>query len=170
MLTQPDWNIPKHLARFDWDEQENGDTTVKVYPYDTTGDETESKPATKPWFQATFKPDLPIGLPFSAGLFDLFGANTTLAQPPLPHKDSHYKELAGTDRWAATVPGQETLFAQLGVVDLYQGDGDRVDGKDVNAVGDEVFPNFWPGLLPVHPAMKLTDATITFSDPEIWDA
>ncbi|KAI8231006.1 hypothetical protein K4K54_000325 [Colletotrichum sp. SAR 10_86] len=162
------WNIPKHLARFDWTEKENGETTVKIYPHDTTGDLSESMPAKKPWFKATFKPDLVNGLPFSTDLYKILGVNATLAQPPLPSANSTYGELAGTDHWAATVPGQVTDNASLGVYDLDQEDGDVEEGKNTNAVGDEYFPNFWPGLLRFNAGIKLENATITFSEPEIW--
>ncbi|TDZ22920.1 hypothetical protein Cob_v004410 [Colletotrichum orbiculare MAFF 240422] len=162
------WNIPKHLARFDWIESDNGETAVKVYPYDTTGDVNESAPAEKPWFQAKFKPDLLSGLPFSTDLYKILGINATLAQPPLPYADSANGELPGTDHWAATVPGQVTDNASLGIFDLDQGEGDIVDGKGTNAVGDEHFPNFWPGLLRFSPGMKLENTTITFSEPDIW--
>ncbi|KAH7311295.1 hypothetical protein B0I35DRAFT_356947 [Stachybotrys elegans] len=161
------WNIPKHLARFDWTEK-NGATTVKIYPHDTTGDPLESKPAEKPWFKATFTLDLLGGLPFTTDLYDILGVNTTLAQPPLPHAESKYHELAGTNHWAATVPGQATNKASIGIFDLDQGEGDVVEGQTTNVVGDEHYPNFWPGLLRFHPGMKLEDATITFSEPEIW--
>jgi hypothetical protein len=156
------------LARFDWTDKLNGESTVKIYPYDTTGDPSESTPATKPWFQATFKPDLLGGLPFTTDLFNILGVNTTLAQPPLPYTESKYDVLVGTDHWAATIPGQVTDNASLGFFDLGQGDGDVEEGQTTNAVGDEYFPNFWPGLLRFHPGLKLEDATITFSKPEIW--
>src|SRR5688572_7952938 len=121
-----DWNIPKHLARFDWTEGKWGEMTVKVYPHDTTGDPDESTASEKPWFQATFKPALLSGLPFSTDLYNILGVNTTLAQPPLPQAKSHYGELAGTNHWAATVPGQATKRASLQLFDMRQGDGDVV--------------------------------------------
>ncbi|KAI9172825.1 hypothetical protein HJFPF1_02339 [Paramyrothecium foliicola] len=162
------WNIPKHLARFDWSENNRGETTVKIYPHDTTGNPSESEAASKPWFKATFKPDLLSGLPFSTDLYQILGINTTLAQPPLPQADSKYGELAGTQHWAATLPEQETKDASLGFFDLGQGDGDVEEGEMTNAVGDEYFPNFWPGLLRLHPGMKLENATITFNAPLKW--
>ncbi|KAK2054360.1 hypothetical protein LY76DRAFT_686692 [Colletotrichum caudatum] len=162
------WNIPKHLARFDWTENDGGETSVKVYPYDTTGDPSESKPAEKPWFQATFKQLSPGVLPFSTDLYKILGVNASLAQPPLPHAETASDELAGTDHWAATVPGQATDHASLGVFDMSQEGGDVDENTGTNAVGDEYFPNFWPGLLRFHPVTKLENATITFSAPEIW--
>ncbi|GKT65215.1 LOW QUALITY PROTEIN: hypothetical protein ColTof4_07600 [Colletotrichum tofieldiae] len=163
-----DWNIPKHLARFDWTEAEHGETAVKIYPHDTTGDPSESKPAEKPWFQATFKPDLLSGLPFSTDLYKILGVNATLAQPPLPYAKSSFGELAGTNHWATTVPEQATDHASVGIFDLGQEDGDVEGNMGTNIVGDEYFPNFWPGLLRFHPGMKLENATITFNAPGIW--
>ncbi|CAN9128043.1 unnamed protein product [Alternaria sp. RS040] len=162
------WNIPKHLAKFDWVEGDNGESSVKIYPYDTTGDDFESKPADKPWFQATFKPSVPVGLPFSTDLYNLLGVDTLLAQPPLPFGNSTYDELPGTDHWAATTPNQKTDSASLEIIDIYQGDGDVEDGRNTNAVGDEYFPNFWPGLPRLNVGTKLENATITFSAPTIW--
>ncbi|EUC39830.1 hypothetical protein COCMIDRAFT_110435 [Bipolaris oryzae ATCC 44560] len=162
------WNIPKHLARFDWAEGTDGKTSVKIYPHDTTGDPSESKPAEKPWFQATFKPSLLPGIPFSTDLYNLVGVDTLLAQPPLPPGNGTYDELPGTNQWAATMPNQVTKSATLGIMDLDQGEGDVEKGQDTNAVGDEYFPNFWPGIPRLNIATKLANATITFSAPEVW--
>lgn len=166
--SQTDWNIPKHLARFDWTEQDNGETSVKIYPYDTMGDPLESQASEKPWFQATFKPDLLGGLPFSTDLYKIFGVNTTLAQPPLPFGNSTYSELPSTDHWATTVPTQSSDDASIGIFDLGQGDGDVVEGSNTNAVGDEYFPNFWPGLPRFNAGFKLENAAVGFSAPIVW--
>jgi hypothetical protein len=56
----------------------------------------------------------------------------------------------------------------LGVFDLDQGAGD-VGTDGVNAVGDEYFPNFWPGVPRLSAGLRLADATITFGVPEIWE-
>lgn len=108
------------------------------------------------------------GLPFSTDLYKILGVNATLAQPPLPYARSEFGELAGTNHWAATVPEQATDNASFGVFDLGQEDGDVEGNLGTNAVGDEYFPNFWPGLLRFHPGMKLENATIVFNAPEIW--
>jgi hypothetical protein len=161
------WNIPKHLARFDWTNDWRG-TTVKIYPHDTTGDKSEANPAQKPWFQTTFTEVPIVRLPFSTTLYKLLGVDANLAQPPLPSADSKYHELAGTNRWALTEPFQEAKYTSLGVFDMNQAGGDALPGQQVNAVGDEYFKYFWPGLSPVHAGMRLEDAEIGFSDPEIW--
>ncbi|KAI1815457.1 hypothetical protein GGS20DRAFT_330314 [Poronia punctata] len=166
------WNIPKHLARFDWSEDKFGTTTLKLYPHDTTGDATEASPAKKPWFQMKFSDAVTgiVNIPFSAELYNLVGINATLVQPPLPQGEGVHGELPGTNHWAATVPGQASSHTTLGLFDLHQGEGDKLEGKDVNAVGDEFFPNFWPGLPRYNIGLRLADAKITFSDPEIWDS
>lgn len=166
-----DWNIPKHLAQFEWTESD-GQTTVKVFPHDTTGDITESSPAAKPWFQTTFSPD--GGLPFSSDLSELAGIDITLVQPPLPSgPNASYGELPGTSEWAATVPGQTSDFTTLGSFDLYQPDGGDTSGNvtgtiRTNAVGDEYFENFWPGMPRQNVGLKMERATITFGEPEKW--
>ncbi|KAK8068734.1 hypothetical protein PG994_005350 [Apiospora phragmitis] len=163
-----DWNIPKHLAKFDWTEDENGSTTVKVYPFDTMGDAAESGPAGLPFFQTTFAPILD-GLPYSTDLYEWIGINATLAQPPLPAgPGSRHSELAGTSQWRAVVPGQASECSSLGLFDLGQGRGDAVGNTGKNAVGDEVFPNFWPGMPRMNLGLRMDNARISFGSPEIW--
>ncbi|KAK8045632.1 hypothetical protein PG993_005656 [Apiospora rasikravindrae] len=162
------WNIPKHLAKFDWTEEEDGSTTVKVYPFDTTGDPTESGPAPLPFFQTTFSPILG-GLPFSTDLYEWIGINATLAQPPLPaNPDTPHGELAGTQQWRAVVPGQASDRSSIGMFDMGQGQGDAVGNTGKNAVGDEVFPNFWPGMPSLTLGLRMENAKISFGEPEIW--
>lgn len=165
-MTLNSWNIPKHLAKFDWTDNQDGSVTVKVYPYDTTGDVTESYPAELPFFQTTFR-SLLGQLPFTTELYDFLGINSTLAQPPLPQGQDSFGALAGTKDWKVTVPAQRSSKTTLGTFDMDQGEGDAVkDGK--NAVGDEFYPNFWPNMLRYTLGMKMEDATITFSEPEIF--
>ncbi|KAK8185151.1 hypothetical protein HDK77DRAFT_429178 [Phyllosticta capitalensis] len=164
------WDIPKHLARFDWTDNSDGSTTVKIYPYDTEGDSTESKPAAKPWFQTTFTPTLVNNVPFSTDLYKWLGVDATLVQPPLPAgpDDGFYGELPGTDYWAKTVPGQSTDGATLGVFDMDQGEGD-VGANGTNAVGDEYYPNFWPTIGRLNVGLRMDNATITFSEATYWN-
>jgi hypothetical protein len=165
-----DWNIPKHLANFDWTENADGSTTVKVFPYDTTGDPSESTPASKPWFQTTFSP-LAGAVPFSTDTYAYLGINATLAQPPLPNGngDASLGELPGTETWAATVPGEASDQTWLGVFDLQQPNGgDAFAENGTNAVGDEYFEHFWPGMGRFNIGLRQDNATITFDAPERW--
>ncbi|PPJ56347.1 hypothetical protein CBER1_00723 [Cercospora berteroae] len=182
------WNIPKHLARFDWTYSDDGSATVKVYPFDTTGDPTESSPSEKPFFQMTFSPLLPqnllsntltsllpgLGLnkglnlnptiPFTTDLYALLGINATLYQPPVPASNDSFGAITdGGPNWKAVVPGQHSTNSTLGLVNLDQTGGDG-EATGVNAVGDEFFPNFWPGLPKQNVGIRLRDATITFSE------
>jgi hypothetical protein len=164
-----DWNIPKHLARFDWTSNDDGSTSVAIYPFDTTGDPEESYAASKPFFRATLSETL-IGVPpvdFGALIPD--GVPVTLGQPPLPAGNSSYGELVGTDVWGETVLSLDKTTPGAVLADLDQGDGDVVAGGDTNAVGDEFFQNFWPNLGRYNAAVKLGDFTIVFSPAETWN-
>ncbi|KAH7038289.1 uncharacterized protein B0I36DRAFT_346284 [Microdochium trichocladiopsis] len=167
------WNIPKHLARFDWTSHPGGGESVKIYPYDTSGSLSsaiaqETGPSAKPFFSMTFAPTIPVQIPFTTDVFGWLGMEaTTLGHPPIPEGNGVYDELPGTDFWAHTVFGLKGSKASLGLMDLRQAETDEVvSGR--NAVGDEVFPNFWPGMPRWNVALKLTDAMISFSDPETW--
>ncbi|KXJ94858.1 hypothetical protein Micbo1qcDRAFT_221324 [Microdochium bolleyi] len=169
------WNIPKHLARFDWTSTPNGGESVKIYPYDTSPsyaaslDGQETGPSEKPFFSMTFAPTIPISVPFTTDVFGWLGMQAaTLGHPPVPQGKGLYDELVGTDFWAHTVFGLKGSKASLGLMDLKQGNEDEVAGTGRNAVGDENYPNFWPGLPRWNAALKLTGATISFSDPETW--
>ncbi|KAK7511871.1 uncharacterized protein IWZ02DRAFT_409279 [Phyllosticta citriasiana] len=180
------WNIPKHLARFDWTENEDGTTTVKVFPYDTEGDAAESKPAAQPWFQTTFSPKLgqtdPAAKPgfqttlekndpLSTLLDGKVDVSFNLVQPPIPAGPGNgsYGELPGTDHWAKIVPGESADNSVSGLFDMDQGDGD-VAANGTNAVGDEYYPNFWPTLPRMSPGLRMDNATITFGEATYWKA
>lgn len=126
------WNIPKHLARFDWIYGADGSASVKIYPYDTAGDASESRPSEKPFFQMTFAPLLPqnflnntLGtllpgflpnglnlnptVPFTTDLYALLGIDATLVQPPVPQGNDSFGALGvGGPNWKSVVPGQFT--------------------------------------------------------------
>lgn len=190
-----DWNLPKHVARFEWTSNLDGSEHVKVYPHDTTGDATESEPAVKPWFQASFSPllpenllgnvlgalplNLPDGLrdgldlnpriPFSTDLYKLVGINATEVQPPIPARDDKYGVLAsGGSLWKSSIPGQFSTQTSFGTFDLDQSGGDGEE-EGTNAVGDEFYPNFWPGLLRTTVGLRQLDTTITFSAAETFE-
>lgn len=188
--------MPKHIARFDWTSNLDGSENVKVYPYDTTGDETEPEPSEKPWFQATFSPLLPENLlsnvlsalpfdlpdnvkdgldlnpriPFTTDLYKLVGINATQVQPPIPAQDDKYGALAsGGDLWKSSIPGQFSTQTSVGTFDLDQSGGDGEE-EGVNAVGDEFYQNFWPGLLRTTVGLRQLDTDITFSAPQVFEA
>ncbi|KEZ46292.1 Uncharacterized protein SAPIO_CDS1213 [Scedosporium apiospermum] len=169
------WNIPKHLAKFEWHTDPSTSTaTVKVYPHDTpkasgpssTYDATEATAATVPFFQASFKP-VPFtpSFPFSAAVFRYLGLNPTLVQPPLPEgKDASQKELPGTSKWCAIDPVQSSWKTKLGWFDLRQ----QTDGRG-QVIGGAEGENFWPGLGRWHLGIRMENATIDFGEGRYWD-
>lgn len=87
-------------------------------------------------------------IPFTTDLYSLLGIDATLKQPPVPYGNDAFSALGfGGPTWKSVVPGQFTTQANLGTVDLDQSgtDGEGSPGE-VNAVGDEWYENFWPGL------------------------
>lgn len=163
------WNIPKHLARFDWTSDVNGGESVKIYPFDTSGDPYESGPSAKPFFQMSFSPLLNgiLQIPFSTDLYGILGINLTLVQPPVPQGQDVFGAIAGTSTSKSVVPGQSSDRTTFGTINLSQAGGDGEE-TGTNAVGDEYFPNFWPGLLSTNVGLRMEDATITFSEPVVW--
>ncbi|SMQ46066.1 unnamed protein product [Zymoseptoria tritici ST99CH_3D1] len=176
------WNIPKHMARFDWSSAPDGSTTVRIYPFDTSNDPAESSASEKPFFQMTFSPLLPQNLlsntlgslfpgglnlnpsvPFSTDLYPWLGVNATLVQPPIPLGNDIFGGLAeGGPNWKSVIPGQSSKQTTFGTINMDQSGGDGEE-TGVNAAGDEFFPNFWPGLARINAGIRMLDATITFS-------
>ncbi|KAI0817690.1 hypothetical protein GGR55DRAFT_32578 [Xylaria sp. FL0064] len=159
------WNIPKHLARFEWEDLGGGGgTRVRVYPHDTTGDTLEPRPCKVPLFQATFKPiRWAPSFPFSISWLRYLGLDPSLVQPPLPAGKGSQDELPGTDRWCKVAPAITTKHAGLAWVDLSQ---KNEEGQLTSGVAHE---NFWPGLGRWQLALKLENAGIDFPEGTYWD-
>lgn len=94
----------------------------------------------------------------------------TLGQAPLPLGNGSYGELPGTASWGNTVLSLDQVSPGLSLFDLDQGDGDVVTGENVNAVGDEYYPNFWPTLGRWNEAVKLENFTIIFNPATEWNS
>lgn len=98
-----DWNIPKHLARFDFQDLSDGSTKIRVYPHDTSSHPSEAQPSNVPFFQATVKPfRWAPAFPFSASWLGYAGIDISLVQPPLPQGNGSQDELPGTDKCKST--------------------------------------------------------------------
>jgi len=163
------WNIPKHLAQFNWTENDDGSTSVSIYPFDTDNQPSESFPSTLPFFSMTFTPDLPaIPIPLNTDILTYLGINPWLGQAPLPAGNGSYNELPGTTHWAETLLGTTSNFTQTGIINMDQGTGDDT-GDGYNAVGDEFYPNFWPSLPKLNVGVKLLQANVSFPVPETWE-
>lgn len=143
-----DWNIPKHLARFEWTDKPDS-ATIKVFPLHSDSQE--------PYFQATFSawsyaPALPVSTRALSRLLDM-----TLVQPPLPSgagEPGHAAALAGTETWCKVVPYIYSPRARLGWVDLQQAGGGSLEPWSARRwlVG-----------------AKLEDAVVEFGDGETWE-
>ncbi|KAK5989015.1 hypothetical protein PT974_10513 [Cladobotryum mycophilum] len=158
------WNVPKHLARFDWQDSPDGSTTVKVFPHDMSGDLNESQASSVPFFQGTFKPmRYAPRFPFATRWVNYLGFDSTLVMPPLPAGSGSQGELPGTGRrWCSLVPQQYCRRTALGWFDIAQRDEyGRVTGS---------YENFWPGLGRWQVGMKMEDAELSFEEPvETWE-
>lgn len=158
-LIHIDWNIPKHLARFDWQDLPNGGIQVKVFPHDTAGDNAEAAPSPTPLFQASFK-TLPLvpSFPFSTGWAKYVGLDLNFVQPPVPQGVP--SEVVGTEEWCKCIITQSSSQTHVGWFDISQRD---VDGKLT-----ALFDNFWPGLGRWHLGVRMDNATIDVPEGEFW--
>ncbi|KAI1172023.1 hypothetical protein F4777DRAFT_23097 [Nemania sp. FL0916] len=183
------WNIPKHLARFEWDESAEGKTSVRVYPHDTArasgnnyGTFPGSSPGEKPFFQATFQPmRWAPSFPLSFSWMKYVGIDASLVQPPLPdgrqsNNSQIGEELIGTSRWCKILPELSTRKAVLGWMDMSQSQHDQDSGDDDDdAAGssrntsDAEYANFWPGMRRWNMAFKMENADIVFGEGQHWD-
>ncbi|KAI1335595.1 hypothetical protein F5Y15DRAFT_241400 [Xylariaceae sp. FL0016] len=158
------WNIPKHLARFAFDDLRDGSTRVKVFPHDTTGDLSESTASDKALFQATFQPiRWAPKFPLSLSLLSYIGFDATLVQPPLPEGQGSQNELPGTNRWCGIAPVESSRKSSLGWADMSQKD------EDGAMVSDVAHENFWPNLGRWQLALKMENADIDFGEGMYWD-
>jgi hypothetical protein len=161
-LLSTDWNIPKHLAKFDWQTTPDGATSVKVFPLDTSRDAAEATVSERPFLRATFKP-IPYlpSFPMSLGVLKYFGVDASVVQPPLPQGEGSQGELPGTERWCKMLSGQYSPNAKLGWLDMSQaGEDGKVDGE---------FENFWPGFGRWKFGVFLPDAIIDIPIGTHWD-
>ncbi|KAH8881483.1 hypothetical protein GQ53DRAFT_511554 [Thozetella sp. PMI_491] len=158
------WNIPKHLAKFDWEDHPDGSVSVKVFPHDTADvyDAAEARPSDVPLFKGTFKPMryLP-SFPMSTRLYEAVGVDLGLIAPPLPTGAGSQGELVGTNRWCRSLPYQYSPNSSLLWVDMNQ--------KDENGKAPDEFENFWPGIGRWTLGVVMKDAVVKFADGEHWD-
>ncbi|KPM46141.1 hypothetical protein AK830_g487 [Neonectria ditissima] len=161
-----DWNVPKHLARFDWSNNPDGSTTIKVFPHDTHPDDdiAEATASPVPFFQASFKPwRFAPSFPFATTWVNYLGITSTLVNPPLPQGNGSQGELPGTNRWCSVVPQQYSRRTMLGWFDIAQ---HRDDKGQLTGEHD----NFWPTLNRWQLGMKMENADLAFGHPEeTWD-
>jgi hypothetical protein len=164
-LRPTDWNIPKHLASFEFKDNPDGSTLIKVFPHDVMGDESESAASTTPFFQATFTPVRYVpSFPMTTNLLKYVGVDVTLVQPPLPEGKGSQGELPGTDQWCSIVPGEHSRKTSLGWFDI------RQQHDEVQSGTSNRHENFWPKLGRWQMGVKMADADIEFPEGKHWDS
>jgi hypothetical protein len=181
LLILSDWNMPKHLARFEFNGLPSGGLEVKVFPYDISGDAIDSRPSSTPFFVAKYTPILYLPyFPCSTNWMKYFGIDLHLAQPPLPEGKGDMDELPGTDAWCKVLPVEHSKKASFGWWDIKQDMGlhgqatetdpllkvngnVEVGGKNVN-----VNENWWPGFGRWRLGTQMEDATVEFGSGEHW--
>ena len=159
-MTSPDWNIPKHLARFEFYDFPNGSTSIAIYPNDSD--------ATTPFLQTIYKPIPYIpAIPASTSIAKYLGIDMKLVQPPLPKGDT--PELVGTEGWASFMPVISSAKTTLGWWDLQQQGATEEDAllgpTQTNGGKEELW---WPELGRWRIGMKMADATIEFEIGDHW--
>lgn len=157
-MTGIDWNIPKHLAKFEWTTNADKSLTVAIYPYVTP---QEVVPSTKPFFTMTFKPFkyLPA-FPFSLTSMGPL-LKTEIVLPPLPAHPQN-EELCGTERWCHADPKLGSWKTRLGWFDMQQKREEGVEREESE------FENFFPGWGRWQVGFAMEDATLGFSEPATW--
>ncbi|KAK4200041.1 hypothetical protein QBC40DRAFT_226474 [Triangularia verruculosa] len=167
------WNLPKHLARFEWSTPDPSNPqvqTLRVYPHDHSPpgvpyNATESSPSTTPFFKCTLKtiPYLP-SFPFSNLWLPKMGIDVTLVQPPLPeNSQASQGELPGTGEDWVKMGGYEQVSKRCKVMwaDMDQNEeGGEKKEKD----------NFFPGLKKWNLAVVMEGGEANFVDGERWSA
>jgi len=164
------WNIPKHLAKFSFEEQPGGALAMKVFPSDndTTGSATKSL-----IFSATFKPIPYIpAIPSSTSMAKYVGLDLSFVQPPLPEAHGVMGELVGTDQWCEVLPVESSSKTILGWWDLQQGGlGEERSLLDQGNANDEANPheNWWPESGRWRIGFKMQDSDIVIPKGKHWD-
>ncbi|RDA93284.1 hypothetical protein CP533_2043 [Ophiocordyceps camponoti-saundersi (nom. inval.)] len=150
------WNVPKHLAKFEWKNNYDGSHTVLVYPHDTSGDVREANADSRPFFQATInKAAYMPSFPSSSRWLQHLGVNITCVNPPLPAGNGSQDELPGTSSWCSWSPSlvcSKTDFAWF----------------DIRQQSEAKHENFWPGLGRWRLGIKMENARFYLETPVTW--
>jgi hypothetical protein len=162
VLTRPDWNIPKHLARFEIIENPDGLTSFKVFPYDENEGAVLFQCKFKPWSYFPY-------FTLSTRISKYFGVDVGCVQPPLPAGKGASVEIGGPDDESApAVPGAEIVGTQRWckiTPNIYSG-RTCLGWFDLQQPGGLTF---LPGVKRWMVGAKLEDALLTFDDGELWD-
>ncbi|KAE8444574.1 hypothetical protein EG329_014498 [Mollisiaceae sp. DMI_Dod_QoI] len=170
------WNIPKHLAHFNFVDLPNGGTQISVHPLLPDASGKNRIESSTPFFTTIFQPISYFpSFTCSTNWAKYVGLDLDLAQPPLP--EGQGVELVGTQRWCKIVPVETSKTTSLGWYDLRQrsegaGERDPLLGADrggTEGLGEEEWENFWPGLGRWRIGIKMEDTVIGFPEGKHWD-
>jgi len=171
-----DWNIPKHLARFRFEDLPGGAVSISVYPLESDSEDVESVPSKNPFFSATYKPMsyLP-SFPASTDWAKYVGLDLSLVAPPLPQGKGALGELPGTEKWCKVMPFEYSSKTTLGWWDLKRGvltEEDALLGggnahQEMTNDG-RVHENWWPGFGRWRIGLKMEEAKIVFGEGSNW--
>ncbi len=161
-----DWNIPKHLATFDFKDLPNGAVKISVYPHQDSTSDIAPKVGTdgvRPFFTATYKP-IPYlpNFPSSTAAAKYLGVDLNLVQPPLAVGNGAQGELPGTEDWCSILPYQYSRKTGFGWWDFKQEEHRGGEGEE------EGGENWWPGMGRWQLGTMMKDAKIVFSEGKRW--
>ncbi|CZR66351.1 uncharacterized protein PAC_16252 [Phialocephala subalpina] len=168
------WNVPKHLAHFDFVDLPNGGTRIVVHPLLPDASGQERIKSSTPFFATTFKPvSYSPSFPSSTDWSKYIGWDLGLVQPPLLAGEG--EELAGTDKWCKIAAVESSKKTSLGWFDLKQRSesaerdpllgGDQIENEEQEFEG---YANFWPGLGRWRIGIKMEDTVVDFPVGEHW--
>lgn len=167
------WNIPKHLARFQFVDRADGTMSISVFPYQKNDSGVESAPGAVPFFAATYKntPYLP-SFPTSTGVAKYLGLDLSIMQPSLPEGKGIYGELPGTEGWCKILPLEYSSRTSLGWWDLGKKENDErtplLEGEGDNRGKEGNDEHWWPGMGRWRVGMKMEDAMMEFEAGQHW--
>jgi len=172
-----DWNIPKHLADFEFKPLANNAVRISVFPLEISGSGTKRTRSSSPFFSAVYKPiSYAPCFPLSTAAAKYVGLDLNLVQPPLPDGTaSSEKELIGTEQWCEVMPLEWSRKTSLGWWDLKAGEVTEEDAllnndSDGGAAGNGTgYENWWPGIGGWRIGLMMEDAMIGFPEGKRWD-
>lgn len=163
------WNIPKHMARFEFTSVTGNTEQHRLLAGRDTGQEElrvdvfdDDPIANKPFFSATLTPiRLPLPyIPFSSAWLTTFGVNPPLLQPPLPRGNA--PEECETQVWKKSVAKLSGRKSSIMWCDMSLPQAG--EGETTFLPGDA--GKWWAKWLI---ALKIEDAVLEIGEPEVVD-
>ncbi|KAL2063180.1 hypothetical protein VTL71DRAFT_6252 [Oculimacula yallundae] len=171
------WNIPKHIAEFEFKSLPDGALRISVFPMEFSSPgkiKTRSKSA---FFSAVYKPiSCAPYFPMSTAAANYVGLDLMLVQPPVPDGKEFGGELVGTEEWCSIIPYEWSKKTSLGWWDLKRGKKAETDallcgedeGEGDRGSDEAGHENWWPGFGRWRIGAMMEDAEIKFPEGEHW--